>query len=122
MHWGIPPLGPALPFIKDGRLPALAVANQRSPLLPDAPAMNEVLPNFERVGSFGLLAPAGTPRAILNQFSAEVRRALEAPDVRERLQNMAFTPVPTTPAEFDKILRSDIETFIRMAKIAGLRK
>jgi len=120
VHWSVPPLGPALPFIKDGRLPALAVASHRTPLLPDVPAMAEVLPNFKRAGWFGLLAPAGTPRPILNQISKEVARVLELPEVKERLQNMGFVPVPTTPGEFDKIVRVDIETFKGMAKAAGL--
>jgi tripartite-type tricarboxylate transporter receptor subunit TctC len=110
----------ALPFIKDGRLMALAVANHRIPLLPDVPAMTEALPTFERSPWFGLLAPTGTPRPILNQFSREVRRVLEQPEIKERLQSMGFTPLPNTPEEFDRIVRTDIETFKKMAKAAGL--
>lgn len=62
IHYGVLPLGPALPFIKDGRVLALAVADQRSPLAPDIPALSEVAPNYDRSGSCGMLAPAGTPR------------------------------------------------------------
>ena len=123
VHYCMPALGPALPFIKDGRLLALAVASpQRSPLLPDVPAMAEVFPGYQRDGSFGLLAPAGTPRPILNQISKEVARVLALPDVKERLQAMGFIPAPTTPEEFDRIVRADIETFTKVGKLVGLRK
>ena len=121
VHYCVWPLGPALPFIKDGRLLALAVASpQRSPLLPDVPAMVEAIPGYQRDGSFGLLAPAGTPRPILNQISKDVGRVLELPEVKERLQAMGFVPAPTTPEEFDRIVRADIETFKKVGKVAGL--
>jgi len=100
---------------------ALAVVNpQRSPLLPDVPAMVESLPGYERDGSFGLLAPAGTPRPILNQISKEVGRVLALPDIRERLDAMGFAPAPTTPEEFDRIVRADIATFTKIGILAGL--
>ncbi|HTE43436.1 MAG TPA: tripartite tricarboxylate transporter substrate-binding protein [Steroidobacteraceae bacterium] len=121
VQYSVLPLGPVLPFIKDGRVLALAVANQRSPLLPDVPAMTEVLSNYERAGSFGLLAPARTPRPVLHQISKEVSRVLDLPDIKERLQGMGFAPAASTPEEFEKIVRSDIETFKKMARIAGLR-
>ena len=122
IHYGFPGLGPALPFIKDGRLLALAVVTpNRSPLLPDVPAMVEILPGFERDATHGLLAPAGTPRPILNQISREVARILDLPDVKERMQAMGFVPAPTTPEEYDRILRGLIETFTRVARDAGLR-
>jgi tripartite-type tricarboxylate transporter receptor subunit TctC len=121
VHFSIPPLGPSLPFIKDGKLLALAVTNpQRSPLLPDVPAMVEVVPAFQRDGSFGLLAPAGTPRPILNQISRDVARAFEHPDVKQKLQAMGFVAAPTTPEEFDRIIRADIETFRKVGKLVGL--
>ena len=115
------PLGPSLPFIKDGRLLALAVVlPQRSPLLPDVPAMVEAIPGYQRDGSFGLIAPAGTPRAVIDQISREVGRVLESPEVKERLLAMGFIPAPTTPEEFEKIVRADIETFRKVGKLAGL--
>ncbi|HKA41272.1 MAG TPA: tripartite tricarboxylate transporter substrate binding protein [Burkholderiales bacterium] len=121
VQFSMPALGPSMPFIKDGRLLALAVASpQRSPLLPDVPAMGEVIPGYQVDGSFGLLAPAGTPRPVLNQISKDVGRVLEMPDIKERLQAMGFAPVPTTPEEFDRILRADIATFSRVGKLVGL--
>ncbi len=122
VHYAVPGLGPALPLIKDGKLVALAVMTpQRSPLLPDVPAMAEVLPGYERDGSYGLMAPARTPRPVLNQIAGAVRRILELPDVKERMQAFGFVPAPSTPAEHDKILRADIESYSRIVKLVGLR-
>ena len=121
VHYCVCPLGPSLPFIKDGKLLALGVVlPKRSPLLPDVPAMVEAIPGYQRDGSFGLLAPAGTPRPILNQISKDVARAFEQPDVKEKLQAMGFITAPTTPEEFDRIVRADIETFKKVGKLVGL--
>ena len=94
---------------------------QRAPQLPDVPTIAETLPDFKRNdASFGLVAPAGTPRPILNQISKEVARILDLPDVRERLQAVGFYLEPTTPEEYDKILRRQIESLSKVARDAGL--
>jgi tripartite-type tricarboxylate transporter receptor subunit TctC len=122
VHYSILGLAGSLQFIKDGRLLALAVGTpQRSPLLPDVPTIAETLPGYARDGSHSLLAPAGTPRPVLNQISKEVKRILELPDVKERLGNFDFVSAPTTPEEHDRILRADIETFSNVVRLAGLR-
>jgi tripartite-type tricarboxylate transporter receptor subunit TctC len=121
IHYCVCPLGPAMPFIKDGRALALAVADsQRSPLLPDVPAMPEAIPGFQRDGSFVLLAPAGTPRPILNLIGKDVARVLALPEVNERLQSMGFVPAPTTPEEVERIVRNDIATFAKVGRLVGL--
>lgn len=121
VHYGVAGLGPAMVFIRDGRLVPLAVAlPQRSSALPDVPAAPEVLPAWGRDGSQAWLAPAGTPRHILNQINRELVRILALPEIRERLQAYDFQVVPSTPAEFDKILRADIEAFRQVGKAAGL--
>ena len=122
-HFSSVTLFSALPFINDGKLLALAVATpQRSPLLPDVPALGETLPDFKRPeNSTGLFAPAGTPRPILNQISKEVARVLDLPDIRERLQSIGYVSAPTTPEEHDKITREQIETLSRLGRDAGLR-
>jgi tripartite-type tricarboxylate transporter receptor subunit TctC len=122
IHFGVLPLGPGLHFIRDGKVLALAVADQRSPLVPDVPAMSEVVPKYERSGSYGMLAPAGTPRPVLNQINHALRRVLDMPEVKARLQAMTFVAAPTTPEDYEKIVRGDIENFGRMLRIAGLRK
>jgi tripartite-type tricarboxylate transporter receptor subunit TctC len=121
IHYGLPGLGPALPFIREGRLLPLAVVNpRRSPLLPDVPAMVEILPGYERDAAHALVAPARTPRAIVNQVSKDVARVLDLPDVKDRMQAIAFEPAATTPEEYDRIIRSQIEIFTKVAKSAGL--
>ena len=82
--------------------------------------MPEALPGYERDGSFMLLAPAGTPRPILNQIGRDVARVLALPEVNERLQAMGFVAAPTTPEELDRILRADIATFSKVGKLVGL--
>jgi tripartite-type tricarboxylate transporter receptor subunit TctC len=122
VHYCIVGLGAALPFIRDGRLVALAVSTpQRSPLLPDVPAMAEVLPGFGTDGSHSLLAPAGTPRPILNKISKDVARILDLPEVKERLQSMGYHLAPTTPEEHDRIVRAQIQTFSEVARMIGLK-
>jgi tripartite-type tricarboxylate transporter receptor subunit TctC len=83
--------------------------------------MAEVLPGWGRDGWQTLYAPAGTPRTILNQVSQEVARILALPEIRERLQAVAFHIASSTPEETDRLLRVDIETFSRVVREAGLR-
>ena len=122
-HFSSVTLFSALPFVKDGKLLGLAVATpQRSPLLPDVPALAETMPDFRRPeNSTAVLAPAGTPRPILNQISKEVARVLDLPDIKERLLGMGYVPAPTTPEELDKILREQIETLSRLITDSGYR-
>jgi tripartite-type tricarboxylate transporter receptor subunit TctC len=122
IHFGSSGLIVSLPFIKDGKLVALAVATpQRSPVLPDVPAAPEVLPGWGRDGSQAWLAPAGTPRAVRQQVSRELARLLNSPDIRERLQNMGFNVAPTAPEEHEKNMRTDYGIFSRLVVEAGLK-
>jgi len=122
IHYGFPSLGPSLGMIRDGRLIALAVVTpKRSPLLPDVPVMAEILPGFERDATQGLLAPAGTPRAILDQISRDVARVLELPEVKQQMAAINFDPAPTSPEEYDRMIRGMIATFSKVVVAAGLR-
>jgi tripartite-type tricarboxylate transporter receptor subunit TctC len=122
VHYCIVGLGSAIPLIKDGKLLPIAVSTpQRSPLLPDVPAIPELVPGFGRDGSHSLIAPAGTPLAIRNKIAADVARVFEQPDVRERLYAQAYHPAPTTPLEHDKILREQIQVFGEIVKRLGLK-
>jgi tripartite-type tricarboxylate transporter receptor subunit TctC len=113
---------PALPLVKDGRLLALAVTSaQRSPALPEVPAVAESLPGFEFEGWTGLWAPARTPRTILDQLSGEMARIAGLPDVAERLHNQALVPRASTPGEFDRFVRSEVEKARMLIKASGAR-
>ena len=122
-HYHVGTMGVVLPFVNDGKLLALAVMSpKRTPVLPDVPALAEMLSEFKRPEtSHAVLAPAGTPRPILNQISKEIARILDLPDVKERLQGIGFVAATSTPEESDKILRAQIETLSRLVLDAGLR-
>ena len=121
VHFAIPSLGPAMPFIKDGRLLPLAVNTpKRSPHLPDVPAIIEIFPTFERDAAHALMAPAKTPTWIVQKIAKDIARVLEMPDVKERMHAMSFDPSPTTPEEYDREIRRQIEIFTIVAKIVGL--
>jgi tripartite-type tricarboxylate transporter receptor subunit TctC len=121
IQYGIPGLGSSLTFIKDGRLLPLAVATaKRSPLLPNVPTLAEVLPGFERDAAHGVLAPARTPLPVVQQISRDIARVLEMPDVKERMQSIAFEIAPASPEEYDRILHNQIELFTKIAKAVGL--
>jgi tripartite-type tricarboxylate transporter receptor subunit TctC len=121
-HYTVATMGVALPFIKEGKLQPLAVTSpQRAPVLPEVPALAETQPEFSRPEtSHGLVAPAGTSRAVLNQISKETARILDLPDIRERLQSISYVIAPSTPEAYDKILRTQIETISRLVRDAGL--
>jgi len=121
VHYGFPSLGTSMPFIKDGRLLALAVNTpKRSPHVPEVPALVEILPNFERDAAHALMAPAKTPTAIVQKIAKDIARVAEMPDVKERMHVISFDLAPTTPEEYDKAVRKQIEIFGQVAKAAGL--
>ena len=124
VQFGVGGLGPSMAHIKEGRLLPLAVVlPTRAPTLPDVPAAPEVLPGWGRDGlSQVWLAPAGTPRPILNQLNREVARVLALPDVKERLQSYDFNVTSSTAEEIDKQLRQDIASFRKVGIAAGLAK
>ena len=114
-------LGSAMPFIKDGRLLALAVTTpKRSALLPEVPAIAESYPDFGTDGAHSIMAPAKTPLAIRNQISQDVARVLTLPDVKARLDDMGYNISPSTPLQQDKIAREQIQSFAELGKRLGL--
>lgn len=115
-----PNLGAAIGFIKQGRIRALAVTSrQRSAQLPDVPAAAETLAGFENLGWFGLVAPRGTPKAVIDRVHRDVAQVLAQPDVRKRFEDIGMAPIGNTPAEFTKAMRDESA---RWAKIISERK
>ena len=104
-----------------GKVKAIAINSaKRVPQLPDVPTVAETLPNYKYESWFGVLAPAGTPQAILTKVSEDIAKVLEMPDVREKLLAQGSIPAPTTPAEFDAINKSDTERYGKILKDAGI--
>ena len=117
------PLSSALSLIKDGRLQALAVGTpQRSPVLPNVPTTVEAgYPKSEYVFWVALLAPAGTPRAIVDRLNAEALKALASPEVKEKLAVLGAEPMPMSPAAFDTFIRSETARMSEIVKAAGIK-
>jgi tripartite-type tricarboxylate transporter receptor subunit TctC len=117
------PLVPAIPFVKEGRLVALAVSTaQRSPVIPDVPTVAEAaLPGFDYDQWYGLLAPHATPKPILSQLSREVARILDLPDVRKTFQTQGAVAKPSTPEQFDAFIRSEIVKLGKIIRASGAR-
>jgi len=115
-------IGTALPFLKDGRLRALGVASaQRSSVLPDIPTLAEQgvrLP--EATGWFGILAPAGTPPAVVQKIALDVREVLAQPEVAKTLRDQGLEPVASTPQAFQTRLRSDLAQWKQLLPEVGI--
>ena len=105
-----------------GQLRPLAVSTlKRSAVLPDLPAMNEILPGFEVNSWYGMMAPAGTPKAVVSLLQRETAKALKAPDMAERLKQLGLDPVGSTPEEHAAQLREDLERWHKLAKATKLK-
>jgi tripartite-type tricarboxylate transporter receptor subunit TctC len=112
-----------LPHMRANRVRALAVTGpKRSPLLPDLPTVAEAgLPGFSVTGFFGVLAPAGTPPAIVGRLNAEINKTLKAADVQSTLTAEGAEAGGGTPEEFGAMIKSEVVQWAKVVKIAGLR-
>ncbi len=111
------------PHIKSGKLKALGVTTaRRSSLLPEVPTMAEAaLPDFEMLSWFGLLAPAATPRAIINRLHTETIRALSRPDIKSVIAAQGSEILSGTPDQFADYIKAEIERIGRIAQAAGIK-
>ncbi|MGH6623094.1 MAG: tripartite tricarboxylate transporter substrate binding protein [Burkholderiaceae bacterium] len=114
----------ALPHIKGGKLRALAVTSStRSPALPDVPTMAEAtgIKDFDAGSWFGLFAPAGTPKAIVDRIQADVAKSLVLPNVRERFLGQGADPGGNTPEQFTVFIRAETDKWARVVKFSNAR-
>ena len=113
-----------VPHIKSGKLRALGIMGaKRIDALPDVPAAAEAgFPDLATVNEwYGVLAPAATPRPVVNALNAGILRALQSPDVLQRLQALGMNAAPSTPAEFDKQIREDYALWGKVVKLSGAK-
>jgi tripartite-type tricarboxylate transporter receptor subunit TctC len=112
----------AVPHIQSGKLRGIAVAaNKRVAQLPDVPTMAEAgMPDFEVSSWNGLLAPAGTPKEIVDRLYAETAKALRSPDLIERFAAQGAEPVGSSPEEFRAYIRAEVEKWGKVIKAAGI--
>ena len=113
----------AAPHLKSGKVRALAVTTaSRTAFLPDLPTIGETgLAGYDVSVWYGLLAPAGTPKAIIARLNNEVVHALQTQDVKERFSSMGSTASSSTSAEFDALIKRDYEKWARVIKSAGIK-
>ena len=122
VHLMIGAINSAIPFFRAGKIRAIAVPErQRLPQFRDLPTVNESLPGYEVNIWFGLMVPAGTPDALVNLLSGEMRTIVNLPDVRESLTRAGLDSNPTTPAEMSRIMTSEIEKWGKVVKAAGIQ-
>jgi tripartite-type tricarboxylate transporter receptor subunit TctC len=112
-----------VPLARQGKLRALAITSiKRSPLAPELPTMAESgYPGFEAVPWFGLVAPVGTPKDVLDKLYAETVKTLAMPDVRKKFDELGIEPVGNTPAEFAAVIRKEIPEWAKVVKDAGIK-
>jgi tripartite-type tricarboxylate transporter receptor subunit TctC len=113
----------AMPQMRAGRVRALAITSaKRSAVAPDLPTVAEAgLPGFEVIGWFGWLAPAATPRPIVERLHGEIVRVLRLPDVRERLISQGSDPIGNTPQEFAAFMKSEHAKWGKVIRAANIR-
>jgi tripartite-type tricarboxylate transporter receptor subunit TctC len=115
-------VGTVMPHLKTGRLRALGVSSaKRSPALPDVPAIAETVPGYEARGWNGILAPAGTPKPIVDRLNREIVLVVQSPEFLKQLATEGAVPVGNTPAEFAAVIKADIDKWAKVVKEAGIR-
>jgi tripartite-type tricarboxylate transporter receptor subunit TctC len=111
-----------LPHVKSGKVKAIAVTGQkRSRLMPELPTIAETLPGYNASGWYGLFVPAATPKPIIARLSSESIKVLKMPDVIERLSSQGAEPVGSTPEEFGAYVRSEIDKWANLVKVANMK-
>jgi tripartite-type tricarboxylate transporter receptor subunit TctC len=116
-----PNLGAAIGFIQQGKIRALAVTSrERSPQLPEVPSASEVLPGFENAGWFGLMAPAGTPRDVIDRIHRDSAKILLSDEFRAKLALQGMVPIANSPADFAAAIREESARWARVIRERGL--
>jgi tripartite-type tricarboxylate transporter receptor subunit TctC len=118
---GVPAL---LPHIQNGRVRAIAIGSRkRFPALPQVPTFDESgLKGYEATTWFGMLAPAKTPKDIVSRLNVEVDKAIKSADIQQRFVNEGLEPMGGTPEFFTKFMRSEIDKYAKVIKLAGIAK
>jgi tripartite-type tricarboxylate transporter receptor subunit TctC len=116
-----PNLGAAIGLVQQGKIRALAVTSpHRNPQLPDVPTVAETIPGFENAGWFGLMAPAGTPREVIDRVQKDSAKILLSDEFRAKLALQGMVPVANTPAEFAAAIRDESARWAKVIKERNL--
>jgi tripartite-type tricarboxylate transporter receptor subunit TctC len=121
-QWTITPAAAVMSLVKSGRLRALGhTLPQRAPLLGDMPAIAETVPGFKYSGWYGLLAPKGTPKSIVNKVRDTLIKVVNAPEMKDLFASQGALVQTSTPEEFRKFVQQDILDTGKVARAAGLK-
>jgi tripartite-type tricarboxylate transporter receptor subunit TctC len=123
VQFSLVPIAVAMPHVRSGKLRALGTAGaQRSAATPDVPTVAESgLPGFEVIAWWGMLAPAKTPRPLVDRLNREVRALLEVPEIRRALVDQGMDPAPGTPEEFGALIKADMDKWGEIGQRLGVR-
>jgi len=112
----------AIGFVRDGKLRALAVTSaKRAEVLPDVPAIAELLPGFEATAWDGTCAPAATPKEVIDKLNAAITAGLADPPLKAKVKDLGGETMPMTPAEFGKFLADETEKWAKVVKFSGAK-
>ena len=118
----IDPMYSSLPHVKAGRLKAIAIASaKRSPAAPEIPAVGEVYPGYNVQSLNGVVVPSATPREIVRRLNGDFLKAMQSPELKQRLAEMGIQAVGSSAEEFDAQIRADLEKWARVVKTAGIK-
>ena len=117
------PISAAAQYVKEGRVTGLGVSTaKRSSILPDIPTIAESgLPGFDYNLWIGMFGPAGMPQDLVDRINRDVAKAMQAPDVKERLATLGAEPMPMSPAEFRQFVRKEMDESGKVIKAAGIK-
>jgi tripartite-type tricarboxylate transporter receptor subunit TctC len=118
-----PGITPIVAHVKSGKLRAVGLtSSKRSPALPDVPTMNELgVGNFESIGWYGVLVPAGTPKAIVTRLNRDLVAALNQPDLKERLASQGGDAASSTPEQFVSFIDSELHKWTNVIRTANIK-
>jgi hypothetical protein len=122
-QWVFTPMQGPIALIRSGRLRALAVGgNVRSAILPDVPTVKEAgIEGYEMKNWYGLLAPAGTPKAIIDKLNAAIVKVVSSPEIKEQFYAQGSEPTSNSPQEFSQFIREETERMSKLVKKAGIK-
>jgi tripartite-type tricarboxylate transporter receptor subunit TctC len=110
------------PHVKSGKIKLLAVTSEkRLPQLPDVPAVSEMIPGFVTGSWQGVLAPAGTPKPIVEKLNTQMAKIMKMPDVQAKLETLGAQPIEMTPDEFGGWLNTQVANWAKVVKDAGIK-
>jgi tripartite-type tricarboxylate transporter receptor subunit TctC len=122
VHIYFSPMPQAIAFIRDGRLRALGVTTlKRADILPDVPAIAELVPGYEALGWHGLCAPKDPLGEIVDTLNGALAAAASDPEMKQRLDDLGVTPMRMTPAAFGKFIADETEKWAKVIRFANIR-